>query len=56
MPSVIVEVGFLSNAEEERYLNGAEGQGAIAGAIADAIVAYREDLLRRYAPAPEPGC
>lgn len=56
MPSVIVEVGFLSNEEEERYLNGAEGQGAIARAIADAIVAYREDVLRRYAPAPEPGC
>lgn len=56
MPSVIVEVGFLSNDEEERYLNGAEGQGAIARAIADAIVAYREDVLRRYAPAPESGC
>lgn len=56
MPSVIVEVGFLSNAEEERYLNGAEGQEAIARAIADAIVAYREDVLRRYAPAPESGC
>ncbi len=56
MPSVIVEVGFLSNDEEERYLNGAEGQGAIARAIADAVVAYREDVLRRYAPAPEPGC
>ena len=56
MPSVIVEVGFLSNGEEERYLNGTEGQEAIARAIADAIVAYREDVLRRYAPAPEPGC
>ena len=56
MPSVIVEVGFLSNDEEERYLNGAEGQDAIARAIADAVVAYREDVLRRYAPAPEPGC
>ena len=56
MPSVIVEVGFLSNDEEERYLNGTEGQGAIARAIADAIVAYREDVLRRYAPAPGPGC
>ena len=56
MPSVIVEVGFLSNDEEERYLNGAEGQGAIARAIADAVVAYREDVLRRYASAPEPGC
>ncbi|MDE2943565.1 MAG: N-acetylmuramoyl-L-alanine amidase [Gemmatimonadota bacterium] len=56
MPSVIVEVGFLSNDEEERYLNGEEGQRAIARAIADAVVAYREDVLRRYAPAPEPGC
>ena len=56
MPSVIVEVGFLSNDEEERYLSGAEGQGAIARAIADAVVAYREDVLRRYAPAPESGC
>lgn len=56
MPSVIVEVGFLSNDEEERYLSGAEGQGAIARAIADAIVAYREDVLRRYAPASGPGC
>lgn len=56
MPSVIVEVGFLSNDEEERYLSDAAGQGAIARAIADAIVAYREDVLRRYAPAPEAGC
>lgn len=56
MPSVIVEVGFLSNRAEEEYLNGAEGQGALARAIADAIVAYREDVLRRYAPAPEESC
>ena len=55
MPSVIVEVGFLSNEEEERYLNDAEGQGVIARAIADAIVAYREDVLRRYAPGTAPG-
>jgi len=52
---VIVEVGFRSNEEEGRYLNGEEGQRAIARAIADAIVAYREDVLRRYAPAPESG-
>ena len=56
MPSVIVEVGFLSNGAEAQYLNGAEGQGAVARAIADAIVAYREDVLRRYAPAPEVPC
>ena len=56
MPSVIVEVGFLSNGAEARYLHGAEGQGAVARAIADAIVAYREDVLRRYAAAPEVPC
>ena len=56
MPSVIVEVGFLSNETEARYLSGAEGQGAVARAIADAVVAYREDVLRRYAPAPEVPC
>ena len=55
MPSVIVEVGFLSNDEEEGYLNDAEGQAAIARAIAEAIVAYRADLLRRFGPAPELG-
>ena len=49
MPSVIVEVGFLSNANEERYLSSSDGQRAVARAIADAIVAYRSDVLRRYA-------
>lgn len=50
MPSVIVEVGFLSNQTEEAYLNGAAGQRAVARAIADAIVEYRSDVLARFAP------
>lgn len=54
MPSVIVEVGFLSNEDEERYLTGDEGQRELARAIADAIVEYRRDVLRRYASA-DPG-
>ena len=49
MPSVIVEVGFLSNQNEERYLTSAQGQEAIAVAIADAIIEYRRDVLNRYA-------
>ncbi|MDX1577103.1 MAG: N-acetylmuramoyl-L-alanine amidase [Gemmatimonadota bacterium] len=49
MPSVIVEVGFLSNESEERFLTSADGQRLMARAIADAIVAYRRDLLERYA-------
>lgn len=52
MPSVIVEVGFISNEREERYLNTADGQAEIARAIADAIVDYRADILRRYAEDP----
>lgn len=54
MPSVIVEVGFLSNQTEEHYLTNPQGQEAIAGAIADAIIEYRRDVLNRYA-APDGG-
>jgi len=53
MPSVIVEVGFLSNAEEEGYLRTREGQRAVASAIADAIVAYRSDVLTRFSQTQE---
>ncbi|MCS7018747.1 MAG: N-acetylmuramoyl-L-alanine amidase [Cytophagales bacterium] len=33
MPSVLIEVGFLSNKEEEKYLNGQYGKEIIASAI-----------------------
>jgi N-acetylmuramoyl-L-alanine amidase len=33
MPGVLVEIGFLSNREEERYLNGQYGKEIIASAI-----------------------
>ncbi len=48
MPSVIVEVGFLSNADEGAYLRTRQGQRAVARAIADAIVSYRTDVLSRF--------
>lgn len=53
MPSVIVEVGFLSNADEEAYLSTRQGQREVARAIADAIVAYRTDVLARFRRALE---
>lgn len=40
IPSVIVEVGFLSNAEEERRLNDEEYQSKMAYAIYVGIVEY----------------
>ncbi len=51
MPSVIVEVGFLSHVQEEQYLMTERGQAEIARALADAVSAYRDDVLRRFAAA-----
>ena len=44
MPSVLVELGFLTNKYEGRYLNSKKGQQAMAKAIADAIINYVENL------------
>ncbi|MCC5935703.1 MAG: N-acetylmuramoyl-L-alanine amidase [Lunatimonas sp.] len=44
MPSVLVEVGFLSNANEERYLNSKDGQTYIASGLFRAIKAYKEEI------------
>src|SRR5690606_10689808 len=42
MPSILVEVGFLSNKKDEDYINSADGQQAIAENILNAIRKYRE--------------
>lgn len=44
MPSVLVEVGFLSNAKEEKYLNSKEGQTFIASGLFRAVKAYKEEI------------
>lgn len=41
MPSVLIEIGFLSNKEEEDFLNTQSGQLKIANAIVDAIKKYK---------------
>lgn len=43
MPSVLIELGFLSNKEEGTYLNSDAGQENMAGAIASAIIAYKKE-------------
>ncbi len=40
VPSVLVEMGYLSNPEEERLLNTAAYRKKLAGAIAEGIKAY----------------
>ena len=41
MPSVLTEIGFLTNPKEEKFLNSKAGQNKIATAIANAIVQYK---------------
>lgn len=42
-PSVLVEVGFISNPAEERYLTSDQGQKEMATAIFNAFVDYKHD-------------
>lgn len=41
MPSVLVELGFISNFEEEKYLNSEKGQKDLATALFDSFVEYK---------------
>ncbi len=44
MPSVLTEIGFISNPEEERYINSEEGQEEIVTAIVNAIKQYKKEV------------
>ena len=44
MPSVLIELGFLTNKNEGRYLNSKKGQQEMARAIAKAIKKYIDQL------------
>ncbi len=43
MPSVLIEMGFLSNKSDGAYLNSEEGQNTMANAIANAIISYKKE-------------
>lgn len=45
MPSMLVELGFISNPEEERRLNQAEHQQNLARALARSIKQYAEGVM-----------
>lgn len=47
MPSVLIEVGFITNLEEEKYLMSETGQDIIASAIYRSFKEYKEKLERR---------
>ena len=53
MPAVLVELGFLSNPEEEKKLQNAEYRGALVEALTRAVGKYKEQLESRpVSPAP----
>lgn len=44
MPSVLTEIGFISNPEEEKYINSEEGQAEIVTAIVNAVKQYKKEV------------
>jgi len=44
MPAVLIETGFISNYDDERYLNSEKGQEEIAQAITDALIKYKKQV------------
>ena len=51
MPAVLIEMGYLSNPQEEQLLTSEAFQGGIATALAEAVVAFR-DYLEQGPQAP----
>ncbi|GMV77013.1 MAG: hypothetical protein AMXMBFR79_01490 [Chitinophagaceae bacterium] len=44
MPAVLVEIGFISNPDEEEYINSQSGQEEITRALVNAIKRYKNTL------------
>ena len=44
MPSVLVETGYITNKEEEDYLNSEKGQEEMTQAIVNAIISFKNLL------------
>lgn len=44
MPAVLIEMGYLTNPEEQKLLGGADFQNDFVAAVFDALVRYRDSL------------
>jgi N-acetylmuramoyl-L-alanine amidase len=53
MPSVLVEIGFITNKDEETYINSDEGQVEIVSNIVNALKEYKIKLESRTIPTEE---
>jgi N-acetylmuramoyl-L-alanine amidase len=54
MPAVLIEMGYLSNADEERLLTSADFQNSIAVAVTEAVAVFRDYVEQgpQISPAP----
>jgi N-acetylmuramoyl-L-alanine amidase len=52
MPAVLIEMGYLTNPEQEAQLAGAQFQNPFVQGVVDAIVRFREVLDAKQHPAP----
>ncbi|MEO7923121.1 MAG: N-acetylmuramoyl-L-alanine amidase [Chitinophagaceae bacterium] len=55
MPSILVEIGFISNKEEEEYLVSQQGQAEIVANIFTAFKKYKEKLEKKSQDARSDG-
>jgi len=44
MPAILTEIGFISNPEEEDYMNSEAGQAEIANGLLAAIDSYKKSV------------
>jgi len=44
MPAILIETGFITNHDDERYINSEKGQQELAECIASAVKKYKEDI------------
>lgn len=44
MPAILIETGFITNHDDERYLNSDKGQQELAECITRAVKKYKEDI------------
>jgi N-acetylmuramoyl-L-alanine amidase len=54
MPSLLAEIGFISNPNEEKYLSSAEGQDAIASSLFQAFQSYKTGIEQGVESLPPP--
>lgn len=54
MPAVLIEMGYLSNAEEERMLTSSDFQNSIALALTEAVAAFRDHVEQEAQPPAAP--